>query len=254
MAASPDDLVKLDKLLILYEKMKLTFVRLRPHARATIGVIAAMGPDFYVLHDFVMKLASFSTKALFLPLARSILREDDIVFDKRHPKSAGQLASWKGATFGMVRKGGTRPHQGWDFFAMSGTPCFAVSGGIVAKIYQSEDYGTVLVLRLLGLSSIATLPSEVYAAYAHLSSTAVTVGQFVRGGEKVAETGLSGNAGDYPRYPHLHFEVRTQPRPGKGLVGRIDPARLYGDPKDYRPGAFIGDAVPALIARAATTV
>ena len=210
-------------------------------------------PDYYVLEGLVRRLASFSTAALFFPMPKPILREDTVVFDPSYPKSDGQLASWKGATFGMVRKGGTRAHQGWDFFAMSGTPCFAVSGGIVADIYTSSDYGKVLVVRLLGLSHLPKVPSEVYAAYAHLSCTDVSVGQWVRGGEKIAETGLSGNAGSFRRYPHLHFEVRTQPRPGLGLPGRLDPALLYGDPQIYRPGGFIGDAVPDQIARAAST-
>ncbi|MGG5886423.1 peptidoglycan DD-metalloendopeptidase family protein [Falsiroseomonas sp. HC035] len=206
------------------------------------------GP-FYVLHGVAKKLASFSEAALFMPLARSVLREDDVVFDKAHPKSAGQLASWKGATFGHVRAGGTRVHQGWDFFAMSGTTCFAVSGGLVAKVYQSSDYGTVLVLRLLGLRQVQ---GEVYAAYAHLARVLVSAGEFVKGGQAVAESGLSGNAGSYPRYPHLHFEFRTEPRPGKGLGGRLDPQTVFGNPALYRPGRFVGDAVSENIARAAS--
>lgn len=207
-------------------------------------------PSFYILEGTVKKLIAFSVAARFLPLANSILREDDIVFDKKHPKSAGQLASWKGATFGHVRSGGTRVHQGWDFFAMSGTPCFAVSGGIVSKVYTSKDYGTVLVIRLLGLQSAY---SEIYAAYAHLGSALVVEGQWVKGGEKVALTGLSGNAGSYPRYPHLHFEFRTIPRPGLGLAGRVDPKEIFGDPQNYRPAGFIEDSKIDVIARAAKT-
>lgn len=204
----------------------------------------------YVLDGLVKKLISFSEAAFFMPVAKPILREDDVVFDKAHPKSDGQLASWKGATFGMVRAGGTRAHQGWDFFAMSGTPCYAVSGGIVAKVYDSTDYGHVLVIRLLGLKQYS---GEIYAAYAHLLNICVSEGEFVRGGQEVAETGLSGNAGKYPRYPHLHFEFRTTPRPGKGLGGRVDPATIFGDPQGYRPSRFIGDAVPENMARAAST-
>lgn len=211
----------------------------------------SIGPrTAYVLDGLVKKLISFSEAAFFMPIAQPILREDDVVFDGAHPKSDGQLASWKGATFGMVRKGGTRPHQGWDFFAMSGTPCYAVSGGIVAKVYDSTDYGHVLVIRLLGLKQYS---GEIYAAYAHLSNICVSSGEFVRGGQEVAETGLSGNAGSYPRYPHLHFEFRTTPRPGKGLGGRVDPATIFGDPQRYRPSRFIGDAVPEVMARAAST-
>lgn len=28
--------------------------------------------------------------------------------------------------------------------------------------------------------------------------------------------------------PHLHFEIRTVPWPGKGLLGRIDPGEILG--------------------------
>ncbi|WP_431283707.1 M23 family metallopeptidase [Humitalea sp. 24SJ18S-53] len=205
---------------------------------------------FFVLEGLAKTLSSFSKACLFMPLAEPVLREDDIIFDLRFPKSAGHLASWKSATFGHVRAGGARVHQGWDFFAMSGTICFAVSGGWVAKVYESKDYGQVLVLRLLGLPNA---PAQIFAAYAHLSKVTVAPGQFVKGGEAVAESGMTGNAKEFPRYPHLHFEFRSEPRPGQGLAGRIDPAKIFGDPQDYRPRLFHGDAVTDRIARAART-
>lgn len=128
-------------------------------------------------------------------------------------------------TFGMVRHyadGSDKPHQGWDFLAENGTPCYAIADGVVKLIYSSKDYGKVLVL------SFQWNGREFFAAYAHLSSITVTVGQSVKRGDKVALSGSSGNAGNMPAGErHLHFEVRTVPRPGLGLNGRISPWSIY---------------------------
>src|SRR6478752_7133816 len=51
-------------------------------------------------------------------------------------------------TFGMVRHnadGTTRPHQGWDFEAAIGTPCFAIADGKVALTKTGGDYGNTVV-------------------------------------------------------------------------------------------------------------
>ncbi len=125
-------------------------------------------------------------------------------------------------TFGLVRNGGTKNHQGWDFRAKIGTPCFAIADGSVAMIYESEAYGLVLVC------AFQHDGRTLYAAYAHLSKVLVTQGQAVKRGQRVALTGESGNAkGMRGEDEHLHFEIRTVPRPGKGLVGRIDPKAVF---------------------------
>ncbi|HYD23744.1 MAG TPA: hypothetical protein VEB68_03035 [Croceibacterium sp.] len=52
-------------------------------------------------------------------------------------------------TFGMVRhnaNGTKRPHQGWDFEALPGTPCFAIADGTVALLSTAGDYGNVVVM------------------------------------------------------------------------------------------------------------
>jgi hypothetical protein len=42
-------------------------------------------------------------------------------------------------------------------------------------------------------------------------------------------TGRTGNASNLTGEDlHLHFELRNVMDPGDGLLGRIDPARLYG--------------------------
>lgn len=128
-------------------------------------------------------------------------------------------------TFGMVRRkadGSKRPHQGWDFEASVGTPCFAIADGRVALTYTSTDYGEVLVLEFTFEGR------ELFAAYAHLSAIEVRFGDRVTKGQRVALTGDSGNAkGMSGPDEHLHFEIRTVARPGVGLAGRVSPLEIF---------------------------
>lgn len=128
-------------------------------------------------------------------------------------------------TFGMVRRnadGSARPHQGWDFEALEGTPCFAIADGKVALIKTIGDYGNTVVL---GFKSRG---ETYYAAYAHLSAMAVKIGDTVTRGSKIGLTGCTGNAkGMTGRDQHLHFEIRTEPAPGRGLAGRISPLKIF---------------------------
>jgi murein DD-endopeptidase MepM/ murein hydrolase activator NlpD len=129
-------------------------------------------------------------------------------------------------TFGMVRHkadGSTKPHQGWDFEAPIGTPCFAISEGTIDLVYNSKDYGDVIVL------AFPFEGAKLYAAYAHLSAVEVKQGQSVARGAPIGKTGDSGNAkGMTGKDLHLHFEIRTVPRPGMGLSGRISPLKVLG--------------------------
>lgn len=129
----------------------------------------------------------------------------------------------KNNAFGMVRNGGTRPHQGWDLLAPIGTECFAIADGRIEAIYASEAYGEVVVLGF----PFKNKPR--FAAYAHLSAVRVKAGEAVKQGQLVGLSGDSGNAvGLSADQKHLHFEIRTEVRPGLGLGGRLDPAELYG--------------------------
>lgn len=134
-------------------------------------------------------------------------------------------------TFGMVRTnvdGTKRPHQGWDFEAADGTPCFAVADGEIAYIRNIGDYGQQIILRFTfdydGDGDVDTL----YAFYAHLSRIDVAQGQRVTRGQQIGLTGSTGNAVNMKGPDkHLHFEVRTVPLPGKGLVNRYSPMILF---------------------------
>jgi murein DD-endopeptidase MepM/ murein hydrolase activator NlpD len=130
-------------------------------------------------------------------------------------------------TFGLVRKnaqGEKKPHQGWDFEARVGTPCYAVGAGIIHSTRDAGDYGLQVVLTL----DAPHKGKPLHAFYAHLLSVDVHTGQRVAEGDQIGRTGESGNARGMPvDDQHLHFELRTEPTPGLGLGGRISPFEVY---------------------------
>lgn len=127
-------------------------------------------------------------------------------------------------TFGMVRNGGTRAHQGWDFRALPWTDCFAVADGIIKHAGPPMgDFGEIVILEFNYRAKTW------YAAYAHLNYSFVEQNEEVRAGQLIAQTGNTGNASNMSgEDQHLHFEIRTIARPGLGLSGRVDPILVYG--------------------------
>lgn len=139
-------------------------------------------------------------------------------------------------TFGMVRNGGTRLHQGWDLQTPRGMHCYAVADGTIARTDSGGDYGQSVTLEFSRPVGQAR-----YAFYAHLSSILVRQGQAVSAGDPIGMVGVTGNAVRVTphdsvstlalprRQDHLHFELRTVARPGAGREGRIDPKTVYGE-------------------------
>jgi len=129
-------------------------------------------------------------------------------------------------TFGMVRRnanGTRRPHQGWDFHAPIGTPTWAIADGRVVFIRNEGDYGRQVCIEFRHLGK------TYYAFYAHLDSILVRRNQQVAAFDSIGTTGETGNAAGMAKEDqHLHFEIRTEPYPGKGLNGRVSPATIYG--------------------------
>jgi murein DD-endopeptidase MepM/ murein hydrolase activator NlpD len=157
------------------------------------------------------------------PLMRMEIRFDGI-------NNVGGLRTVNGARFGMVRNGGTKPHQGVDLFAPPGTTVYAVATGDIVRVRHHDiNYGQEIVLCFRPTSQIAAYcglkPNSVlYALYAHLSRTSVSLGP-VKRGHPIGATGTSGNADQ--RYPHLHLEIRTIKDAGTGLQHRINPERIF---------------------------
>lgn len=149
------------------------------------------------------------------PLDRNIIRGNSI----RH-------------TFGMVRRnrnGSSRPHQGWDFEAVEGTPCYAVSDGWIVAVRNVGAYGLQVIMEFEHDFDGDGHVDKLFAFYAHLSQVDVSEGQKVCRGTQLGLTGESGNAKGMPvSQQHLHFELRTQPIAGRGLGNRYSPLALFG--------------------------
>jgi peptidoglycan LD-endopeptidase LytH len=132
-------------------------------------------------------------------------------------------------TFGPVRHnadGSPRNHQGWDFFAPIGTPCYAIADGrvVFAASAGAAGYGNLIV------HSFDFNGGTLFAAFAHLAHIEVVNGEQVTKGQRIGTTGDSGNAhGMTGSDLHLHFEIRTKAMPGLGLAGRITPGAVLDD-------------------------
>lgn len=92
-------------------------------------------------------------------------------------------------------EGGEKFHCGVDLKADTGTPVLAFASGTVDYIGESDIYGQYLQLRH---------SNGVTSFYAHCSKLCVQQGQKVAAGEKVAESGATGEVTG----PHLHFEMK----------------------------------------------
>lgn len=125
-------------------------------------------------------------------------------------------------TFGMVRNGGSRPHQGWDLYSTPGTNIYAIADGEIVRTSTAGDLGTTIYLKFKHKGE------DYFAVYAHLKTMHVNEGEHVVRGQVIGQTGNTGNASSMTgEDQHLHFEIRTALMPGRGLHGRIDPQFLY---------------------------
>lgn len=91
-------------------------------------------------------------------------------------------------------------HSGVDLRAPSGTTLLTTCDGVVISIGKTDTGGNHVII----------LHGDGYTTkYLHMKddSTSVQVGDLVRSGEKVGE---SGNTGRYTTGAHLHFEIRNK--------------------------------------------
>ncbi len=91
-------------------------------------------------------------------------------------------------------------HTGIDIVTFWGAPVYATADGIVSYVGWESGYGKVIKINHgRGISTY----------YAHLSSYAVRVGQFVKKGQFIGRVGSTGTSIG----PHLHYEVRRGGNP-----------------------------------------
>lgn len=124
--------------------------------------------------------------------------------------------------FSMSRKhpilGYSRPHQGVDYAAPTGTPIKAVSDGTVtAKGWGGQSGNRIIIAHADGLESL----------YSHLSGFArgLKNGSHVSQGQVIGFVGMTGLATG----PHLDFRLRKNGQfidPAKVLNPRSDPVRV----------------------------
>jgi murein DD-endopeptidase MepM/ murein hydrolase activator NlpD len=146
-----------------------------------------------------------------------------------------ELESNYAATYGRVRNWSaalhhhTKFHQGWDLDAATGTPCYAIAGGVITHVGHHPQFGRNIVLQFSKSGITDASPVDaLWAFYAHLSHILVSNEKIVAAGQLIGLTGHTGNAS--ATAPHLHFEIRNtpNPNPGLGAVGRLDPAMILG--------------------------
>lgn len=121
--------------------------------------------------------------------------------------------------FSMNRKhpvfGYSRPHQGVDYAAPTGTPIKAVGDGVVTRAGWGNGYGNMIIIKHSG-----GLESQ----YAHMSGLArgIKSGVRVKQGQTIGYVGATGVATG----PHLDFRLRQNGvfiNPTKAIVPREDP-------------------------------
>jgi murein DD-endopeptidase MepM/ murein hydrolase activator NlpD len=157
-----------------------------------------------------------------MPLKAMKLRTQEL--DSSYAASYGRVRNWSSAL-----RHHTKFHQGWDLKAASGTPCYAIAGGVITHAGHHPQFGRNIVLQFSKSGITDASPMDaLWAFYAHLSHILVSEGTIVAAGEQIGLTGHTGNAS--ASAPHLHFEIRktSNPNPGLGAVGRLDPATILG--------------------------
>ena len=100
-------------------------------------------------------------------------------------------------------------HTGVDFAVPQGTDILAVVDGKVVNSNWGKSYGTQIIQKVEG--------QDVWVIYAHLSKSLVKLGDEIKKGQHIGESGNTGNSSG----PHLHFEARDNARWSAGKD--IDP-------------------------------
>jgi murein DD-endopeptidase MepM/ murein hydrolase activator NlpD len=119
----------------------------------------------------------------------------------------------------------SRPHNGIDYAAASGTPIYAVGDGTVRRASGGGDYGNVVEIRhTRGYST----------RYAHLRGFAagIRAGVRVKQGDIIGYVGQTGLATG----PHLHYEFHSAGR-------AVDPNSISNITGDPVPGQYLQEFV-----------
>ncbi len=101
------------------------------------------------------------------------------------------------------RDGRSKPHEGIDLAASSGTPILAANSGVVFKSGWINGYGNSVIIKH---------SNGYYTLYAHMSRIGAAQGASVSAGSVIGNVGSTGNSTG----PHLHFGVYSSLSSGFG--------------------------------------
>jgi len=108
-------------------------------------------------------------------------------------------------------RGEGEKHEGLDFRASVGTPIFAVGDGkvVTSKNALPDPAGDIIAIQH---------DNGILSRYLHLSVRQVKVGDIVRAGQQIAESGASGIK---QSAAHLHFDLKIKPDRLSEYTGRF---------------------------------
>lgn len=101
--------------------------------------------------------------------------------------------------WGRPRPGGIL-HPGLDLPLPVGTPVLAMADGVAIRVQPTDDGDAG------GIRIAIRHPSGLVSRYMHLSHAGVTVGQSVRKGQAIAQSGATGVGSTGP---HLHVDLKA---------------------------------------------
>lgn len=163
-----------------------------------------------------MPYAAWQAEKEGKPNRRKALREDIdriLANENAHGLCAPLEPGWEQNItqhFGGMYSGS--PHKGMDIGMPEGTPVYAAADGkvTVANASDSWGYSWGYYVKINHAEGVDTL-------YAHLSSVAVSYGQYVHQGDVIGYVGSTGNSSGN----HLHFELYLE-------NNRVDPYPYIG--------------------------
>jgi murein DD-endopeptidase MepM/ murein hydrolase activator NlpD len=140
-----------------------------------------------ILDDLIAKVPDMSAK-----LTEDKQHMEDHIYMLDHTPSIWPTTGVISSTFNDRR--GNNTHGGLDIATNVGTPVKAAASGVIIFASRNQGFGNEIIIHHgFGIMTI----------YGHLNKINVTVGQEVKKGEVIAQSGNTG----YSTGPHLHYEI-----------------------------------------------
>jgi murein DD-endopeptidase MepM/ murein hydrolase activator NlpD len=164
-------------------------------------------PDWYAVGGKSTKTFSEYTSSELLSAPRydiSVLQADKKDRTTVNAKITYSIVYMGNYHMDHIENGGS--HPGVDIKLPEGTPIYSIANGVVIKAEEkTTGFGKTVVVRHDNVPEYGTL----YSGYAHLSNVKVSIGQLVKKGEKIGESGNTGSS----TAPHLHFQIDKNSAP-----------------------------------------